>query len=147
MGDAVRQCGECVACCVYLKINQPDFKKPGCTHCPHLRLVEPIRENVMQLSSYDGKNCGIYSDRPDVCRDYKCLWLMGHGEERDRPDRSGVLIDTIHKIQNGIEVKPLWETAADEPKGQAAIRRMMESTGCAAIVTSFYERSIVRVVA
>ncbi len=37
-------------------------------------------------------SCGIYSSRPQSCRDFKCAWLEGVGSHEDRPDKSGALI-------------------------------------------------------
>jgi len=142
----MRTCGDCIVCCVYPSINTDNLVKRGCEHCPNLNLSDPVRVNVMQLSSDEPVKCRIYADRPDVCRGYTCLWLQGHGEDKDRPDRAMVLIDTTHKIENGIECKPLFPGGEDDPKVQATIRRMMKSTGSAACVSSFYERRFVRVV-
>lgn len=142
----MRTCGDCIVCCVYPSINTDTLVKRGCDHCPNLNLSNPVEVNVMQLSSEEPVKCQIYSDRPDVCKGYTCLWLQGHGEEQDRPDRSLVLIDTTHKIENGIECKPLFPGGEDDPKVQETIKRMMLSTGSAACVSSFYERRFVRVV-
>lgn len=77
-----RSCGECYKCCVGLGITE--LKKYPDQPCRHL----------------DGRNptarCSIYDDRPDVCRNFQCLWRDGHLEDQDRPDKSGVLahVDT-----------------------------------------------------
>ena len=68
----MRKCGSCTACCHYLGI-----KEIGVTPCPHEKC----------------SSCEIYDKRPKTCRDYNCLWLQGFGDEVDRPDKSGVLID------------------------------------------------------
>jgi hypothetical protein len=34
----------------------------------------------------------VYADRPRECRDFECLWLLGHFAEDDRPDALGVVI-------------------------------------------------------
>jgi Fe-S-cluster containining protein len=63
-------------CCKVLEIDE--FKKPAGRLCVHCEL---------------GKGCGIYEKRPDVCREYECLWLT----ERDlsvslKPERIGALL-------------------------------------------------------
>lgn len=141
-----RDCGDCCACCVYLRINTDQLVKPGCVHCPQLAVSNPIEPNVMQLSSEEPVKCKIYDRRPSVCAEYECLWLQGYGAEDDRPDKSLVLVDTLHRIDNGIECKPLAPNGENDLRVMQTIRRMMHDTGKAAIVTSFYERSIVRVV-
>ena len=146
MGDSMRTCGDCIVCCVYPSINTETLVKRGCEHCPNLHLSDQIKPNTMQLSSEEPVKCGIYRERPDVCEGYKCLWIQGHGNEEDRPDRALVLIDTTHRIENGIECKPLAPGVEETPEVKATIGRMMKSTGCAAIVTDFYERRFVRIV-
>ena len=73
-----RQCGECTACCTHLKIDTEEFQKLAGPDCAHL---EPKR---------GGR---IYETRPQVCRDFRCLWLQMPDLPDDwRPDRSGVLL-------------------------------------------------------
>jgi hypothetical protein len=73
---AARACGECVACCEALRIDSPALRKPTgvrCTHCT-------------------GAGCGIYADRPQVCRDWLCTWMRSPEIPDDfRPDRLGVM--------------------------------------------------------
>lgn len=75
--DAERQCGTCNACCVVPPITTPGFEKGADEPCAHLA----------------ERGCGIYSDRPDVCRAYQCAWRVGLLHLADRPDRLGILID------------------------------------------------------
>lgn len=82
MGDSVRDCGSCSACCFLLSV--PEVKKPACIWCAH--------------ASRPHGGCQIYEDRPQECVDYKCLWLVSQTrrpEERmipdTRPDRSKVM--------------------------------------------------------
>jgi hypothetical protein len=56
----------------------PSLDKPAYKLCQH--------------SSSSG--CGIYSSRPQECRDYSCLWLSSDlGEVTDRPDEIGIVFD------------------------------------------------------
>lgn len=41
-----------------------------------------------------GYGCRIYADRPLLCSNYRCAWLQGRGAEEDRPDLSGVLVES-----------------------------------------------------
>lgn len=73
--NSSRTCGDCTACCRTHKV--PEIKKETgqlCRFC-------------------SGKGCGIYSKRPRSCQDFKCQWLIGFGEEEDRPDKSGRVLD------------------------------------------------------
>jgi hypothetical protein len=79
---ADRICGECTACCVNLKIETDQFKKPADVHCPHLCSA----------------GCGIYETRPSVCRTWYCGWrYMGQLGLEMRPDKSGILL----RVQDG----------------------------------------------
>ena len=41
--------------------------------------------------------CKIYAARPEVCRNFKCLWLAGWWQMGDelRPDRAGFMLDAL----------------------------------------------------
>lgn len=73
-----RDCGDCSACCVSLRINENNLKKDADTPCQHL-----------------GKKggCSIYEQRPSVCINWFCAWrhMRNIGDEW-RPDRSGIII-------------------------------------------------------
>jgi hypothetical protein len=69
-----RSCGECTVCCD--KMGVPELGKPYDARCPSLT----------------NTGCGCYETKPDSCSAYKCFWLRGYGEEKDRPDKSGILI-------------------------------------------------------
>ena len=53
-----KSCGSCIMCCTALEI--PELKKPAGPACPNCIL---------------SGGCTIYADRPQVCRDFECLWL------------------------------------------------------------------------
>lgn len=77
-GKIERECGECSACCITLKINEPELTKRADDPCPHLR---------------ECGGCGIYPQRPQVCRTWLCGWKSINGlDDGLRPDRCGVLI-------------------------------------------------------
>jgi hypothetical protein len=37
--------------------------------------------------------CGIYDKRPRMCQQFYCGWRLGLGEDHERPDRTGVILD------------------------------------------------------
>ena len=130
-----RECGECVACCVYLRI--PELAKGG---------LEPCASIVSRVSTYTGGGCKIYDDgRPVCCVEYECAWKRGHGEAGDRPDRSMMLFDRTKQIDNCLEAKPLEPGAESTPAGLDLIARMSRSVGMPAVVLDFKERRVVRV--
>ncbi len=88
-------CGTCTACCIIPM--HPDLGKPLYARCYHLA----------------NKGCGIYEQRPDRCRTYRCAWHLGLlGDRVDRrPDHSGVLLQfdavsgawtlSVYELQRG----------------------------------------------
>jgi len=74
-----RQCGACSLCCRVLDV--PEVGKPKGGWCRHCR---------------PGRGCTIHDTRPQVCRDYDCLWLSwrGLGDEWF-PAKSKIVVD-IH---------------------------------------------------
>ena len=52
-------CGTCTACCRIFDI--PELEKPAGKWCEHCEI---------------GRGCSIYDSRPQMCRDYECLWLQ-----------------------------------------------------------------------
>ncbi len=86
MGPAIeaRACGDCVACCQVLNINEPDMVKPAdqlCMHCT-------------------GTGCGVYASRPQVCRTWDCVWRrIDSMPPETRPDRLGVLFTIDRQAQ------------------------------------------------
>lgn len=72
-----RQCGTCQECCTFVHVQS--LGKPSRTRCEH------------QCAT----GCAIYANRPSECRTYRCSWLEGYLGERDRPDHSGILFETL----------------------------------------------------
>ncbi len=71
-----RPCGDCVACCQVLNIDQADLVKPEGQLCPHCT----------------GAGCSIYETRPQVCRSWNCAWKrIATMPPETRPDAMGVL--------------------------------------------------------
>lgn len=94
-----RKCGACTACCVSLSIEGKAAGEP----CPLLRA--------------NGRGCGKYGDRPEVCQLFRCTWLNGEGDDDERPDRSGILAhasvnDMMKSI--GLNVVECWPGAFGE---------------------------------
>ena len=86
-----RSCGECIACCITLRIEDQQLRKPAGEPCQHLN---------------ECGGCSIYPQRPQVCRSWICGWklLEGLGDEW-RPDRCGVLIR--FNEGSGVTLQPL----------------------------------------
>jgi uncharacterized protein len=63
-------------CCSALEIDY--FKKPPGPKC---------------VNCFPGGGCAIYADRPEVCRDFECEWLVRRDLSRQlRPDLVGTIL-------------------------------------------------------
>ncbi|ACB95914.1 hypothetical protein [Beijerinckia indica] len=71
-----KDCGPCSLCCKILEITE--FQKSAGIWCAHCAQEQ---------------GCAIYATRPDVCRDYECLWRGDRAlGPMLRPDRVGTLL-------------------------------------------------------
>lgn len=134
-----RECGSCTACCTYFSIKVLD-KAPlvpcpalvdGCTNC---------------WTGPTEKNCTRYEDRPDVCGDYNCMWIYGNGEEEDRPDKSGMLLDNATPVANVLRALPVRKGADQTPEGIRAINNISRDRDQPVMVSGWPETRILRVV-
>jgi len=55
-----RHCDGCTLCCKVMRVDEPLHKPMNvwCRHC------------------VQGQGCGIHETRPQVCRNFHCMWLM-----------------------------------------------------------------------
>jgi Fe-S-cluster containining protein len=133
-----RDCGTCTACCTYFAIN--DIGKKALSPCPHLS------ENADGFTSSACNNCTIHGEHPKVCKEYACMWVAGYGHDCDRPDASGVMVDSATPVENALRALPLWEGAHDAPEGRAAVKRISRSSKTPVMVCKFPEARLLRVV-
>lgn len=154
-----RECGDCIVCCVYPKIDAPRLQKKAMEHCPHIRLPGLVSDGLENGASKhnevyyncDGleNNCMLRTaggDVPECCTGYRCCWLDGFGYQKDRPDLSLMLFDRTRAIGNAIEAKPLKDGQEQTKEGRELIKEMSRQTQKPVIVCSFYERRIRRIV-
>lgn len=69
----MNSCDGCKVCCDLFSI--PEIEKPEKTAC----------------SNCTDQGCGIYDDRPQTCKDFKCLYIQSGWMEGLRPDNCGVM--------------------------------------------------------
>ncbi len=55
---------------------------------------------------------------PKACSKYACAWAMGYGKPKDRPDRSGVIID----FRDGYEGHGLYGHVVGVPDESNVVR-------------------------
>lgn len=73
---AGRGCGDCVACCAILAIDEPELRKDAGVLCPH----------------NSGCGCTIYAERPAMCRTWYCVWRrLAPMPAELRPDLCGLM--------------------------------------------------------
>lgn len=75
-----RSCGPCSACCTATPVA--DLDKPAGVRC-------------VNLTDSTCGSCGIYPDRPQACRVYRCAWLDGYGPDEARPDLIGMVSELM----------------------------------------------------
>ena len=87
-----RNCGECTACCVALRIDTESLQKHADVPCQHLS---------------ETAGCGVYETRPPVCQEWYCGWrYMEQLGDEWRPDRSRILL----KFQAGVHSGLIFQT-------------------------------------
>jgi len=110
-----RSCGECRACCTVLGVDA--VEKAAGEPCRHLR-------------AKGSKPCGIYATRPEECSSYECMWHAGlFGENRDRPDRMGLVIDApgamaesyLYRDVPFVVAREAWPGAASTGRGATVL--------------------------
>lgn len=88
-----RICGQCSACCVTLRIDEPPVQKPADIPCVHLGATG---------------GCSIHATRPSICRTWFCGWrFMRNLGDEWRPDLSKVLIRLQRGAAYGLVLQPL----------------------------------------
>ncbi len=109
----MRMCGGCKACCTTNAIVE--LNKPVRTHC-----------------RYEcDTGCRRYKTRPQSCRDFNCMWILGLGDESGRPDKIGLFVedrDSGHPLGQQLFVKELFYGAAQTEKGAAYLQSLHRDT-------------------
>ena len=118
-------CGTCTACCRVFDI--PELKKPAGTWCQHCAI---------------GKGCKVYDDRPQMCREFECLWLMSqkrpdpreHMKPGMRPDKCKVVFSpsTNDRVMAATTM-PGAPLAWQSPAVSKLIKRMIDGGDMAVV--------------
>lgn len=114
---AGRACGTCTMCCKVHYIG--DFNKQPGVWCQH---AQP------------GRGCKIYDDRPQICRDFYCQWMMdGSFGPEWKPDTAKFVVSLMPGDSNLlVAVDPKFPNAwRREPYAQTIWNwvRIGEQTG------------------
>ena len=84
----MRPCGDCTACCTWLKGTAYGYEFGGGKSCKFLCET----------------GCTVYKARPKVCEGHFCGWAQELLPEEMRPDKCGVLA-TVEDNPNGQHIK------------------------------------------
>lgn len=99
----LRSCGDCDVCCRLMPVAE--LNKPSGVRCEKMRTGPET-------------GCSIYEDRPNVCRVWACVWRSGsnlfNSTEEERPDRSGIMLDTIRQVPDKPYVHALLAYEVEE---------------------------------
>jgi hypothetical protein len=109
-----RECNECQSCCQVIGVKELD--KPIFIKC------------VNQCET----GCNIYENRPEACKQYYCLYLIGalKGDKSNRPDNLGMIFDL--RPEGPIDTIGAWEVfedALEQPKVKELIKNLLLQTG------------------
>lgn len=115
---ASRSCDGCTLCCKLLNIAA--LKKPALVWCPDCQI---------------GKGCGIYETRPQVCREFYCVYRVSPelGEEWN-PTVSKMLINYVAPLkQVNIHTDPafpgMWRREPYYQQIKTMAQHMLEQKG------------------
>jgi hypothetical protein len=104
-----RVCGTCTLCCKAVAVTS--LKKAVGKWCPH---------------GSPGKGCSIYAQRPDECKHFGCLWLLGLlPEEEDRPDRLKTAIYSEIDASTNQELIVFAESHPGSSQGNKRVEALM----------------------
>lgn len=77
----MNNCDGCTECCDMIPIDTVKFEKPEGVLCPFCT---------------KGVGCNIYSTRPEVCREFPCLYRLSDLDESLRPDKTHVIFEMLY---------------------------------------------------
>lgn len=87
-----RTCKNCDVCCHILEVRE--LNKPSHKNCNHRA---------------EGGGCGIYNDRPSICREWNCAYILEllPDEERFRPNNLGLMFYPVSAKNNDLGLSML----------------------------------------
>lgn len=107
-----RTCGDCSACCTAVPVQDDvvGIDKPG-----HERCAYQAR-----------RGCSIYEHRPRACAVYTCMWIAGWGRLSDRPDRLGLVVETLQRSLPTVAiVTEVWPRAREGKRARQLLAALL----------------------
>jgi len=108
----------------------------GCTECCTALGVPELEKGFHEKCRHEGDSgCGSYDERPQQCRNFSCQWLLGSMEDKDRPDKIGVIFDissggALGRIPVAIETR---DGATESGEGEEVLRLVAKNSAVAVI--------------
>ena len=120
----VRACGSCQACCSAIRVETDPEDKHQIHKRSHQRCAHQAK-----------RGCGIYEERPECCRVFTCMWLHGAMDERDRPDRLGVVIEPVHPLMpDAVIASEVWPGAMKGKRARRILSAYADKVGRAIVM-------------
>ncbi len=96
----------------------------GCTACCKTHPVEAFGKLAGQRCQFQAHGkCRAYEVRPRSCRAFSCEWLKGYGTDEDRPDRTGIVLESVTDPSSGEKKEVcLWEATPGALSNRFAAR-------------------------
>ena len=121
-----RVCGGCDACCATLGVRGVPNAADGPGYFvhdkqPHTRCVHQTAAGCAIHDRPTGDPLGRAAP-PQSCRDYRCAWLEGQGDDGDRPDRSGLILDAPGG--GAVRAREVFRGAFDRARVKARLREL-----------------------
>jgi hypothetical protein len=87
-----RSCGNCDVCCNILEVRE--LNKKSYKNCDYRA---------------EGGGCGIYNDRPSICRTWNCAYILGlmPNQEALRPNNLGLMFYPVSAKNNDLGIDML----------------------------------------
>jgi len=128
-----RECGSCDLCCTIYPVPGVTGKNEKC------RYAKSGTVTVMEISVgefgvdfaptvHPQFGCGIQNRKPRSCQQFYCGWRLGLGEDHERPDKTGVMLDLAGSgspDQAAVGVRVLFAPAVLFPDREELLKRAL----------------------
>ena len=123
----MRKCGECRMCCKHVYAAERGTIEGE----PYEFIHYPGTWCIHVLLNHSEKGCKLHDTprKPIACRTFACLWLLGFGDEEDRPDKIYVIGSVEPRAPLGQEPETYliaYNCAPEAWKSQRAARFMQQ---------------------
>ena len=119
-------CVRCGLCCTGYVFSEVDVEPEavGRLEAGGLKIAKDEKGFCFSLpcAAYKGRCCSVYSDRPNICRNFKCKLLGRYNERKISLNDAIVIIENIYKIIAELERSELYKELASENRRVFTVR-------------------------